>query len=204
MNARQDFIIGCALEATRKHVDDHTATASTCILSTNVLLRVLDYFEIPARPEKFETAVLNEVAKDWVVAERDMSDDGAACAAAGGWVVQIDTENDDGSGYPGHLAVVTDDLALLDASLRQFHRPARGIHVPSTEAFQLAPSWRDQPSVFPLGDAWALYVHRPDIRDYGYSPDWGADRGRRLAALAIRDIKRVVRLADLSLDRING
>jgi hypothetical protein len=181
-------------EATNTHVNkmyDADRSGGLCILSTNVLIRALDYFGIHAKPVKVETAVFNPVAVEWIENGYDPDvDGGQPLADAGGWIVQIDRHSQTPRRYAGHLCATVEGRWLVDASFGQFARPEKQMPMPPFVAFDLAETDWPTVSVGSKIEGCAVIIrHNADIRDFRHSKDWSQAKGKPLAGAVIRDVR---------------
>lgn len=184
-------------------------SADSCVATTRILLDVLAYFGIHARPLQVEVLVFNAEAR--VILDAGGIDAVAHAVQArtpedvgGPWTLGIGVDtgrNPQG----GHLvAALPEDGVILDGSLDQAARPLKDIHVtadvievPDREFFTSPGAMMSVTASSPgRGDVLLVYTHSPR-RNLLQSPNWkrksskqdGAAAFRRITAESIRRLR---------------
>lgn len=178
-----------------------THTPAFCIMAARCTVDVLDYFGVSAMAMSVDAKVMNLAMAQMLEAhftdgvpidldERDRRDawliantgEGAIDRKAGTW--------------GGHMAAVTDQHELLDASFAQFSRPQHSMPCP--------PGIIARPAVIngqPSDDAYlwqsdttlAAYTLRPSDRSYTSAGDWRKHaRMKRDVGQMIRRVRRLM------------
>jgi hypothetical protein len=164
----------------------------SCIASTLAVIEVCRYFGVTARPQPTTIRVYSPLAwrlrdelaatppADWPSGAHSVGIDGVAPHKPGRW--------------NGHLVALT-ATHLIDASLDQFARPARGLVVKAS-AFPLPPEgWRDGRLLACAAEAEAgvaaIIYDRLDDADWKSSPNWRRSQPalRRVVGAAIRELR---------------
>ncbi len=165
-----------------------------CIAATAILIDVLDYFRLTARPLSVVATVYNPAMSERILrdgmptleeAERDWFPNGCYALAVGAGDPQPGK-------WAGHLVANLADRVLLDLTLDQANRPQHQIVLPP---FLLAPlDWE-----FLQGEAYLagtgngcriVYETRPDDRSFERSNDWRSKKRRaEVVGAAIRRLK---------------
>jgi hypothetical protein len=125
--------------------------ADSCVASTRVVIEVLDYFGIRAKPQPVRLRIFNPEATRLVAAGVELLPEHKD---AGAWIVEVEgtgrmTAGADGRRrWDGHLVAVAINPAgpdvAIDLSLDQASRPQRNIRLEPT-SFVLPDGWRDRP-----------------------------------------------------------
>lgn len=181
---------------------------TSCIPTTRILIDVLDYFGIPAKPIPVEVLIFNAEAR----AILDTGDMKAVAEA-----VQVCEPEDEGGPWTiglgvtvqerqegGHVVVgIPSRQVIIDGSLDQAARPLKDIHLKASPVPMPDPDFFTKVgAVVALtaqpeghGPVLLVYTHSPH-KQYLNSPNWfrksavgGAEVFRRVTAQAIRDIK---------------
>lgn len=105
--------------------------ADSCIASTSIALRVLDYFDVGAFAKPVRTSLITALGLQLLQSdpEADLTGTtpGAYCCAIAG------TGAVNGDRWDGHLVAIVpvgDELYLLDMTVGQFAHPEQGLNVP--------------------------------------------------------------------------
>jgi hypothetical protein len=165
-----------------------------CIAATAILIDVLDYFRLTARPLSVIATVFNPAMSGRIEregmptlkeAERDWFPHGCYSLAVG-------SGDPEPGKWPGHLVANLADRVLIDLTLDQADRPQHGIVLPMPI---LAPF----PSEFLTEDGQmaglvngcrVVYEARPDDRSFERSNDWRSRKRRdAVVAAAVRRLK---------------
>jgi len=166
-----------------------------CIAAGRVLLRVLERLHVRARALPVVVEVANPVLVELI--ERhgrcyETAEEAQRWADAGAWQVSLglpDTEPQPGR-WPGHLVVVAWEGVVLDLTLPQCNRPAKGIRL-APVAVRVPPEWLtgEGEQCFEMNGSQIAYVARPGDRSYLTTPDWR--RPDRHAAAVEAIVRRV-------------
>ena len=162
----------------------------SCIAATRVTIEVCRYFGIAARPEPVRVSAWTPAA--WANRE----------ALAGvplgqwppdAWAVGITGGEHKPGRWNGHLVAVAGEW-LLDASLDQLSRPARGLTLRAA-AFTLPDGWdRTEPDTMHIAESSGAVILYAPLGDDAWrrSPNWanGGQGIRRVAGAAIRALIR--------------
>jgi hypothetical protein len=165
-----------------------------CIAATAILIDVLDYFRLTARPLSVIASVYNPAMSERILregmptleeAERDWFPNGCYSVAVG-------IGDPEPGKWPGHLVANLADQALIDLTLDQANRPQHQIVLPP---FLVAPLDGE----FLLGKAdlagtgngcRIVYEARPADRSFERSNDWKSKKRRsEVVGAAIRRLK---------------
>lgn len=154
----------------------------SCINSTRVLLEVFRAYGLAASPFAVRAMIFSKAFVDRVAREGYMPQGDAEvrqwCAVPGVYSVGI------GFGvpgmppdrWPGHLVLRAGKHYLLDATISQASRPARGIRMPEMVFLDSIPLefWRGQGAAMSELPDGSLIRYEPDPLNTGYltSPAW--------------------------------
>jgi len=175
-------------------------TPNCCIESARIADMVLTHFRIPSRPLPTTAGVFNKALADWIAAGGDLPTLTAEkMDEFGGWVVKIgDTGEKIEGGWDGHLATLVEERVLLDLSIDQANRPAKGIEV--------TPLAAPVPPEFVRGEEAVTLSHKKSgclIRyhtlhriEYGETPAWRRLSDKRVVA------DRIIWRMERALDRM--
>ena len=168
----------------------------TCIITTRVLIQVLEYFGQPARPQPVIVAVINQAAIDYLDQHPGTPPDEWPPQA---WSVGVNgtgISNPATKNWDGHLVALLDDATgehwLIDASLDQLSRPERGIELePAVLLLNRPWDGRRESWTSPYGAL--IYEATPTPGDWRHSPDWRSQRAQvqRVAGAAIRRLREI-------------
>jgi hypothetical protein len=173
-----------------------------CIGACRVLQEVLRDSGISAKPLVVETTVVNAAALAEVarLGRQPTSPAEIESAIQAGWyTVEIGTaEPGEAPGGPwrGHVVLLTDRL-LLDPSLPQASRPARGIELVPLVAEHAGVLPR-QPLQMTMADCALAIVPRPRDRAFVSAPDWQLSRFQRAVAAKVIPAVRAVKVTMLT------
>jgi hypothetical protein len=160
---------------------------SACIAGTAALVDLLRAAGHRVEPQPVTVAAFNRPALDLVAQDRLRDAYPDEWDAEGAWSIGLGFGMDPEPGrWPGHLVAVVDRRWLLDPTLGQGDRTARGLPVPPTLALPVTERWlryREPVRVATQGGAWLWYEAVRDNPGYRASPDW-TDERRRLARVA--------------------
>jgi len=171
-------------------------SANSCINSTRVLIEVFRRCGLVARPFAVRVMVFSRAFAER--AEREgripQSDDElhAWCDQPGVYSVGIGfgVPNMPPDRWAGHLVLRAGLHYLLDATISQASRPARGIHMPDVVLLDDVPLafWRGEGFAVSGSPDGSVIRYEPDIGNTGYlqSPAWELRPG--IEAAAYRDI----------------
>lgn len=174
-------VLQAYVEAARE-VLPHEFTPDCCLNGTRVCIEALKFHGVKAEPLVVDMMVANAVA-DRMFEEHDgwpkTDEEVQRWMDLGTHVLQIDGKGIDGKpGWPHHLIAHVGDY-LIDSSLAQASRPAKGIELPWVCAFPRGPFLVEQDEVVydaPGGVKIGLKVRR-DVTDYmfqsGFQPHVG-------------------------------
>ena len=180
-DARTRRVLQAYVEAAREVLPQEFRPDS-CLNATRVCIEALKYHGVEARPLVVDMIVANAIA-DRMFDEHDgwpkTDEDVQRWMDLGSWVLQIDGKGIDGTpGWPHHLIAHVGDY-LVDSSLGQASRPAKGIELPWVCAFPRGPFLVEQDSVTydaPGGVKIGLRA-RPDVTSFmfqsGFQPHVG-------------------------------
>jgi hypothetical protein len=165
-----------------------------CIAAAAILIDVLDYFRLTAKPLSVIATVFNpqmteRIEREGVPtreeAERDWFPRGC-------WALAVGTGDPEPGKWPGHLVATLGERVLLDLTLDQADRPRRGIALPMPLVVPF-------PAAFLAGDGEisgivngcrVVYQARPDDRTFENSRDWVVKKRRStVVGAAIRRLK---------------
>lgn len=119
--AEEERILTTLADVYAKEIEPRFApNLRLCVLAARIADGVLDYFGVPHHVQPVEAFVMNDAAAD--LFRRDVP---IAEWPDEAWSIGS-TANAEGSGYPGHLLIVTGRGYRLDLSARQYDRPAPG------------------------------------------------------------------------------
>jgi hypothetical protein len=154
----------------------------SCIVSTRIAIDVLDYFGIKAKALPVKLGAYNPLA--WESVEKGVEPDwnGGAWGVGIGTASPIAFTRQSPSGVDGHLVALVEDTTLLDLSIDQASRPAKGItlapYFGAIRPENLAGFEEGEGLVFRVdGDCRIVYWRHPE-RFHLQAPDW-TDRSRR-------------------------
>jgi hypothetical protein len=154
----------------------------SCIGSTRVAIRVLDYFDFHATPFPCIATVFNSKMVDCV--ERGELPEGQVprewFEKTGSWSVGLGIAKDGNEDPVGHLvAVMPNQRILVDASLDQASRPEHDIVLPSVFIARCSKRFVEcaQPQVYQAdpGHGSLIYTPKPYLRRYLESDNWNLD-----------------------------
>jgi len=186
--------------------------ADSCIASTAIALRVLDYFDVGAFAKPVKASLWTAAA--FALLQQRPDDDidftgtmpGVyACAIEGTGKVS------EGERWDGHLIAVVplgDEMRLLDMTIGQFARPDKGLNVPKATVVELPQDFdpfTTSSASYIADDGMVLcYTTIPDIDHDGWqrSGDWRDLVGgiRALAALIIKAFRDYEKGYDIAWD----
>ena len=154
----------------------------SCINSTRVLLEVFRALRLDASPFSVRAMVFSKAFVQRVGAEKHMPGSEAELRA---WTSDPDIYSVGvgfGSihmpkdGWPGHLVLRAGHDRLLDATISQASRPARGIHMPDMLVVEDVPArfWRGRGVVVREIPDGSIVRYEPNAKNNGYiaSPGW--------------------------------
>ncbi len=162
-----------------------------CIAATAIACDVLGgWLHMKLRP----LAVQIEIANPAIVAQgrwpADQEEYRRWQTEYGAWWVSLGDPAAEGPGWSGHLVAVVYGTAVIDLSLPQASRPAKGIVLPAV-LFEAGPGFLEgQARDLGVNGSLLVYRARPDDRSYASAPDWQDARRRAPAVRAIRDRMR--------------
>lgn len=183
--ADADGLLQVVADAARQAVLTRFTPAS-CIATTRVVVGVLRYFGVAARPWAVSTHLFNPAA--WELREQGIP---AAEWPPDAWSIGI---RGDLAGQVGHLVAVTSGWRMVDASLDQAARPDKGLPpIPPFVAglpagMDLART--DRGLVYQVGTTRLVYM-ASGSRDHETSPQWRKDNPgvRACTAETIRAVR---------------
>lgn len=163
--------------------------ADSCIATTRVVIAVLRYLGVPARPAAVRVAAHNAAADQLARAGIAVRDWPAEAYSVG---VAASGQHRPGR-WDGHLVALTASR-LIDGSLDQLSRPDRGICLPGPGVFQAPSGWgRPGSPAARFKRADGTIVSYQAVRDRGWrrSPDWAGQSAliRSVTAAAIRQLR---------------
>ena len=150
-----------------------TYSRDSCIASTRILIELLEAQRAPARALVVRCAVLNRAAHEMM--RRGTPEPGSEeWLAAGGWGLGIGYPGEQLPGrWVGHLVAILEERVLVDLSLDQANRPARGIELAPLIAQVDAKFLRGRrPIMGDFGETFVRYEADPNNRSYEVSRDW--------------------------------
>ena len=165
--------------------------SDSCINSTRVLLEICRAYGLAADGFPVRTQVFSRAFMQRAHREGRLPEDHELrswCAQPGVWSVGIGygTPEMDATRWPGHLVLRAGRSYLIDATISQASRPARGIAMPDMLVIDAVPPefWRGHGIVTadtPDG-SWLRY--EPDLGNtyYLHSPGWALRPGVEAAA----------------------
>lgn len=106
----------------------------SCIASTRVMTRVLDHYGFHAEPKHVKVIIFNKVMLEYwnkgQVPNRETQEFRDFCDSTGAWSVGLGYEQP-GQKPVGHVvAVLPEEMIMIDASLDQANRPHKSIELP--------------------------------------------------------------------------
>lgn len=157
----------------------------SCIACTRIALDVLAHFGVPAEPLPCRVVVFNPAMKARCEREGripDVTELDLWIEQDGAWSVGLGFANGQ-PGYDGHLVALAHGRWLLDLSLDQASRPARGIELRPLVA-EVTPAFLSgQERLFVDPNGCALWYERIDNAKHLVAPDW-TDQARRVELVA--------------------
>jgi hypothetical protein len=168
-----------------------------CIAATAVLIDVLDYFRLTARPLRVIATVYNPAMSERILregmptlaeAERDWFPNGCYSLAAG-------IGAPESGKWPGHLVAILADKVLIDLTLDQANRPQHDIVLPMPLVAPLPPDFlaEDGQMAGQVNGCRVVYEARPSDHSFDRSNDWRSrKRHDGVVAGAIRRLKGMV------------
>jgi hypothetical protein len=165
-----------------------------CIAATAILIDVLDYFRLTARPLSviatvFNPAMSRRIEREGMPtleeAERDWFPRGCYSLAVGVGGPQLGK-------WPGHLVVNLADQVLIDLTLDQADRPQHGIVLPMPIVAPFPPDFltEDGQMAGLINGCRVVYEARPADRSFDRSNDWRSRKRRdAVVGTAIRLLK---------------
>jgi hypothetical protein len=166
-----------------------------CIAATAILIDVLDYFHLTARPLSVIATVFNPAMSERIEregmptleqAEADWFPKGCYSLAVGLG------ENEPGK-WPGHLVAALADRVLMDLTLDQADRPHQGIVLPVPVVAPFPAEFLTGEGEISglVGNCRVVYQARPEDRSFQRSRDWTVKKRRNhIVGAAIRRLKR--------------
>lgn len=155
---------------------------AACIAGTAALMDLLSARGHHVEPQPVTVAIFNRPAYALVGQRRLRPEYADEWDAAGAWSVGLGYGGDPQPGrWPGHLVAIVDRHWLLDPTLGQADRTARGLIVPATLAVPVTERWqRRRERLHVRTRTGAVLTYEAVRGDPGYhaSPDW-TDRTRR-------------------------
>ena len=168
-------------------------TASSCILSTRVLMNVLDYLGIEAKPVAVTVVAFN--SKGWELhnAGKPLEDDDAWSVGIEGTGKRRRNATTGRMDWDGHLIALTDDGYVLDPSLDQLSRPAKALTLTPLASKLSAPLRHDNHQGFARNDGTVILYRLLDLPNSSWSnsADWRQKHQeiRTVTATVIRRLK---------------
>lgn len=165
-----------------------------CIAATAILIDVLDYFRLTARPLSVIATVFNPAMSGRIEregmptleeAERDWFPNGCYSLAVG-------IGDPEPGKWPGHLVANLADKVLIDLTLDQADRPQHGIVLPMPVVAPFPPELltEDGQMAGMVNGCRVVYEARPADRSFERSNDWRSrKRHDAVVGAAIRRLK---------------
>lgn len=158
-----------------------------CVNGTRIAIEVLARFNISAKPMATRTATFNAPA--WVHTLNQLRGTSEPIPEGDAYMGDAGSGDATGPGWDGHLVCVAGDY-LIDAAMGQFHRPERGICIPSQSMAHKQP--RERLAGFLAGSETiiveerqhgAAVVYEPHLDDDGFRAfsGWMLHEGNREA-----------------------
>ncbi len=155
-----------------------------CIAAARVLVDVFDRLHVRCRPLAVTVDVFNPAMVARATAEggrlpADTEEYQRWIVESGCWWLTLGGASDPEPGkWPGHVGVVVWESVLIDLTLQQASRPARGILL-APAAVQVCPAFLagSESRVVTMGGSELHYVARPEHKSFMNAPDW-RDRRR--------------------------
>ncbi len=165
-----------------------------CIAATAILIDVLDYFRLTARPLSVIATVFNPAMTERIEregmptleeAERDWFPNGCYSLAVG-------FGDPEPGKWPGHLVVNLADQVLIDLTLDQADRPQHDIVLPMPIIAPFPPEFLTEDGHLAgiVNGCRVVYEARPSDRSFERSNDWRSRKRRdAIVGAAIRRLK---------------
>lgn len=186
---RSRRVLRAYVEAARETLPNHLRPDS-CLNGTRVCIEALKHHGVEATPVVVDMIVANAVADrmfeqhdGWPTADEDVQ----RWMDQGAWVLQVDGKGIDGvPGWPHHLVARVGDY-LVDSSLAQASRPAKGIELPWVCAFPRGPFLDSQDTItYDAPDGVKIgFKSRPDVTDFVFQSGFQPHAGNMKVALEV-------------------
>lgn len=147
-----------------------------CVLATRVGLHALNELRVPARPTPVRVAVYTDAYRDFMFrrADEPTPADLRRAQENGAHAVMLGFGVDPGRrpGYDGHLVLTVGNRWLVDMTIGQASRPAKGIELPDGLVTDARPMLREGHPLTCSYDGFALTYMPHENDTYLVAPDW--------------------------------
>jgi hypothetical protein len=193
--------LSAVMNAAVNHVPRHYRP-DCCIAATRILLDVFGRLNVPAAPLPVLCSVANAVMvrekgcwglTDWI---SDEEADRLDRLGAYQMLLGVSPRDEQPGKWAGHLVCLAYGVVMIDLSLPQINRPAKGIEVIPL-MLEVDPDWTTSAdgALFKVGKCTVAYAPYPDAPRWEGSRDWW-DRARRkpvvdaIVADALEELRR--------------